>query len=194
VRAGVRDTGQATARAGVDRPIRVASALVASLNPALDETQHCPRCGATPAKDPPRSLRCDACGFVLFFNPKPVAAAIPRTASGEIILLRRGFDPGQGLWTFPGGFLDLGESVEEAARRETREEICIDVEITRLVGVYSKATERVMLVVYEATTMQEPETTDEAPTVQAFTPADLPWDEMAFWSTTAALKDLLDHR
>jgi hypothetical protein len=51
-----------------------------------------------------------------------------------------------------------------------------------------------MLVVYEATTMQEPETTDEAPTVQAFTPADLPWDEMAFWSTTAALKDLLDHR
>jgi hypothetical protein len=68
------------------------------------------------------------------------------------------------------------------------------VEITRLVGVYSKATERVMLVVYEATTMQEPETTDEAPTVQAFTPADLPWGEMAFWSTTAALKDLLDHR
>jgi ADP-ribose pyrophosphatase YjhB (NUDIX family) len=164
---------------------------VASLNPALDETRHCPRCGATPTKDPPRSLRCPACDFVMFFNPKPVAAAIPRTPSGEIILLRRGFDPGAGLWTFPGGFLDLGESVEDAARRETREEICIDVEIDGLVGVYSKATERVMLIVYAATALGVPQPSDEAPTVQAFAPDALPWDEMAFWSTTQALQDLL---
>jgi ADP-ribose pyrophosphatase YjhB (NUDIX family) len=127
----------------------------------------------------------------MFFNPKPVAAAIPRTADGEIVLLRRGFNPGQGLWTFPGGFLDLGESVEQAAIRETMEEIQVAVEITRLVGVYSKPTERVMLVVYEGTTTQEPQPTDEAPTVQAFAPAELPWDEMAFWSTTQALQDLL---
>ncbi len=162
-----------------------------SLNPALDETQHCPRCGATPDKEPPRCLRCPACGFVMFFNPKPVAAAIPRTPSGEIILLRRGFDPGQGLWTFPGGFIDLGESTEEAALRETREEICIDVQITRLVGVYSRATDRVMLIVYEATATEAPQTTDEAPTIETFAPAALPWDDMAFWSTTQALRDLL---
>jgi mutator protein MutT len=127
----------------------------------------------------------------MFFNPKPVAAAIPRTPSGEIILLRRGFDPAAGLWTFPGGFLDLGESVEQAAKRETREEICIDIEIDALVGVYSKPTERVMLVVYAATALGTPQVTDEAPTVQAFAPDELPWDEMAFWSTTQALQDLL---
>jgi ADP-ribose pyrophosphatase YjhB (NUDIX family) len=167
---------------------------MASLNPALDEAQHCPRCGATPTKDAPRSLRCPECGFVLFFNPKPVAAAIPRTSDGEIVLLRRGFEPGQGLWTFPGGFIDLGESVEEAAMRETREEICVDVELTRLVGVYSKATDRVMLVVYEGLITDTPRTTDEAPTIEAFAPAALPWAEMAFWSTTQALEDLLDHR
>lgn len=164
---------------------------MASLNPALDEMEHCPRCGETPTKDAPRSLKCDACGFLLFFNPKPVAAAIPRTDSGEIVLLRRGFNPGQGLWTFPGGFLDLGESVEDAARRETMEEIRVDVEITRLVGVYSKADERVMLVVYEGRIQDTPQATDEAPTVQAFAPDELPWDEMAFWSTTAALRDAL---
>jgi ADP-ribose pyrophosphatase YjhB (NUDIX family) len=164
---------------------------VASLNPALDETQHCPRCGATPAKDPPRSLTCEHCGFVLFFNPKPVAATIPRITTGEIVLLRRGFDPGQGLWTFPGGFIDLGESVEDAARRETREEICVDVEITRLVGVYSKPTDRVLLIVFEATAHGTPQVTDEAPTVECFPPHELPWDEMAFWSTTQALRDLL---
>ena len=43
------------------------------------------------------------------------------------MLLRRGFEPGKGLWTFPGGFVDLGETVEEAARREAREEIQADV-------------------------------------------------------------------
>jgi ADP-ribose pyrophosphatase YjhB (NUDIX family) len=164
---------------------------VASLNPALDEAQHCPRCGATPRKDSPRSLHCDACGFVLFFNPKPVAAAIPRNAAGEIVLLRRGFNPGQGLWTFPGGFVDLGESVEEAAVRETLEEICTPIAIDGLVGVYSRATDRVMLVVYSGVIDEEPTTTDEAPEIRAFADDELPWDEMAFWSTTAALHDLL---
>ena len=166
--------------------------MAGSLNPALDEFAHCPRCAAAPDKDGPRSMRCPACGFVLFFNPKPVAAAIPFTPTGEIVLLRRGFDPGQGLWTFPGGFIDLGESTEEAARRETLEEIRIDVTIDGLVGVYSRATDRVMLVVYRASTNGgTPEATEEAPTVQAFRPEDLPWTRMAFWSTTAALKDAM---
>jgi ADP-ribose pyrophosphatase YjhB (NUDIX family) len=165
---------------------------VASLNPALDAAQHCLKCGSAISKDPPRSLRCESCGFVLFFNPKPVAAAIPFTPAGEIVLLRRGFDPGQGLWTFPGGFIDLGESTEDAARRETMEEIGLDVTIDGLVGVYSRATDRVMLVVYRASTDGDrPQTTDEAPTIQAFGPTELPWDEMAFWSTTAALEDAI---
>jgi ADP-ribose pyrophosphatase YjhB (NUDIX family) len=165
---------------------------VASLNPALDAAQHCLKCGSPITKDPPRSLRCESCGFVLFFNPKPVAAAIPFTPAGDIVLLRRGFDPGQGLWTFPGGFIDLGESTEDAARRETTEEIGLDVTIDRLVGVYSRATDRVMLVVYRATTNGDaPQPTDEAPTIEAFAPDRLPWDEMAFWSTEAALRDVL---
>jgi 8-oxo-dGTP diphosphatase len=164
---------------------------VASLNPALDEAQFCPRCASAISKDAPRSLRCPACGFIMFFNPKPVAAAIPRDPNGSIVLLRRGFDPSAGLWTFPGGFVDLGESVADAAVRETREEIGVDATLDGLVGVYSRATDRVMLVVYAATIADAPQTTDEAPEVRAFAPADLPWDEMAFWSTTTALKDAL---
>jgi 8-oxo-dGTP diphosphatase len=164
---------------------------VASLNPALDEARFCPRCASAISKDAPRSLRCPACGFIMFFNPKPVAAAIPRDPDGNVVLLRRGFDPSAGLWTFPGGFVDLGESVADAAIRETREEIGVDATLDGLVGVYSRATDRVMLVVYAATITQAPQTTEEAPEVRAFSPADLPWDEMAFWSTTAALRDAL---
>jgi ADP-ribose pyrophosphatase YjhB (NUDIX family) len=163
-----------------------------SINPALEGARYCPRCGATPEIDFPRSLRCPNCGYTAFYNPKPVAGAIPREADGRVWLLRRGFDPAAGRWTFPGGFVDLGESVEEAARREAREELEVDVELTGLVGVYSRPQDRVVLVVYEATLTGEPQPTDEAPEVRAFAPGELPWDELAFWSTEQALRDLLD--
>src|SRR5215211_5255838 len=159
------------------------------LNPALRQARFCPRCAQPAEITYPRSLPCPHCGYGAYYNPKPVAAAIPTTPDGAIILLRRAFDPGKDLWTFPGGFVDLGESVEEAAAREVKEEILIDVEIGDLVGVYSRPTDRVMLVVYAATAHHEPQTSDEAPEVRAFAPDELPWDDMAFWSTTAALKD-----
>ena len=163
-----------------------------SLNPALEDARFCPRCGAPANVAFPRSLHCPDCGYAAFYNPKPVAAAIPRDGDGRLILLRRGFDPGAGLWTFPGGFVDLGESVEDAARRETREELAIDVALGRLVGVYSRADERVVLVVFEGVALGEPRTTPEAPEVRAFAPGDIPWNQLAFWSTERALRDLMD--
>jgi ADP-ribose pyrophosphatase YjhB (NUDIX family) len=165
-----------------------------SLNPALEGLRFCPRCGATPEIDFPRSLRCPSCGYAAFYNPKPVAGAIPREADGRVWLLRRGFDPAAGLWTFPGGFVDLGESIEDAARREAREELEVDIALTGLVGVYSRPQDRVVLVVYQATLTGEPQPTDEAPEVRAFAPGELPWDELAFWSTEQALRDLLGAR
>jgi ADP-ribose pyrophosphatase YjhB (NUDIX family) len=162
-----------------------------SINPALEDAKFCPRCGATPRVDFPRSLQCEHCGYAAFYNPKPVAGAIPREPDGRLWLLRRGFDPSAGLWTFPGGFVDLGESVEQAARREAREELEVDVELTGLVGVYSRAQDRVVLVVFDATLEGEPRPTPEAPEVRAFAPGDVPWDELAFWSTEQALRDLL---
>jgi ADP-ribose pyrophosphatase YjhB (NUDIX family) len=162
-----------------------------SLNPALEEARFCPRCRQPATVDYPRSINCPHCGYGAYYNPKPVAAAIPITKSNEIILLRRGFDPGKDLWTFPGGFVDLGESVEEAARREAREELEIAIELTRLVGVYSRPEDRVVLIVFAATTTQRPNTTPEATEVEAFEPDDIPWQELAFWSTTNALQDFL---
>jgi len=165
-----------------------------TLNPALSEARFCPRCGQPADVEYPRFISCPHCGYGAYYNPKPVAAAIPRTPDGRVILLRRGFDPGKGLWTFPGGFVDLGESVEDAARRETMEELEIEVELGPVVGVYSRAEDRVVLIVYAATTTQEPRTTAEAVEVVAFEPAGLPWGELAFWSTERALKECLGRR
>ena len=161
------------------------------LNPALEQARFCPRCGQPADVDYPRSISCPHCGYGAYYNPKPVAAAIPVTAAGEIVLLKRGFDPGKDLWTFPGGFVDLGEAVEEAARREVREEIEVDVELTDLVGVYSRPDDRVVLIVFAAKIQDEPKTTPEALQVEAFAPDEIPWQELAFWSTTNALKDFL---
>jgi ADP-ribose pyrophosphatase YjhB (NUDIX family) len=162
-----------------------------ALNPALQEAKFCPRCGQPADVAYPRSITCPHCGYGAYYNPKPVAAAIPVTPDKKIVLLRRGFDPGKGLWTFPGGFVDLGETVEEAARREAREEIQVSVELGALVGVYSRGEERVVLIVYAATTTETPQTTDEAVEVRGFAPDEIPWEELAFWSTTNALKDFL---
>jgi len=160
-----------------------------SLNPALSGVRFCPRCGQPADIAFPRSIACPHCGYAAYFNPKPVAAAIPVDDQDRVILLRRGFEPGQGLWTFPGGFVDLGESVEEAARRETDEELGIAIELGRLVGVYSRAEDRVVLIVFLARALGEPHTTPEAPEVRPFAPSELPWGELAFWSTEQALRD-----
>ena len=162
----------------------------APLNPALADARFCPRCGRDAQVDYPRRIVCAHCGYAAYYNPKPVAAVIPFDDAGSVILLRRGFDPGKGLWTFPGGFVDLGESVPDAARRETGEELGIEVELGPLVGVYSRPEDRVVLVVYRGLARGEPSTSPEAPEVGIFAPAQIPWAQLAFWSTAQALRDV----
>jgi ADP-ribose pyrophosphatase YjhB (NUDIX family) len=164
----------------------------ASLNPALADARFCPRCGQPAEVEFPQRLTCAHCGYAAYYNPKPVAGAIPVDDEGRVILLRRGFEPGRGLWTFPGGFVDLGESVEEAARREAAEELRMGIEVEGLVGVYSRAEDRVVLIVYRARALGPPHTSPEAIEVRAFAVDQLPWDELAFWSTELALRDAFE--
>ena len=162
-----------------------------SLNPALEDVRFCPRCAQPAQVTFPRELRCDACGYRALWSPEPVAAAIPRDDEGRIWLLRRTLHEGAGRWTFPGGFVELGESVEDAAVRETREELEMEIELGSLIGVYSRADTRAVLVVFNARALGIARETAEASEVRAFAEAELPWDELAFWSTEQALRDAL---
>jgi len=83
------------------------------------------------------------------------------------------------------------ETVETAAVREVKEELDLRVEITRLVGVYSRAEDRTVVVVYAAAAQGTPSITEEALEVRAFSPIDIPWQDLAFWSETNALRDYL---
>lgn len=165
-----------------------------SLNPALEDVRFCPRCGKHATVAYPRSMRCPNCGYAAFYNPKPVACAIPQNERAELILMRRGFEPRRGHWSMPGGFVDLGESVEEAAIREVQEELHLRVSLNHLIGVYSRAEDRTVVVVYAATALGTPSRTEEALEVRAFAPTDIPWQDLAFWSDKRALSDLLHVR
>ena len=162
------------------------------LNPALLDARFCPRCAQPATVAYPRSLTCPHCGYGAYYNPKPVAATIPVTGDDRIVLLRRAFDPGKDPWTFPGGFVDLGETVEQAACRETQEEIGIAPTLGPLVGVYSRPDSHVVLIVFAGRTEGDPRAADaEASEVRTFERAAIPWGELAFWSTGAALDDFL---
>ena len=76
------------------------------------------------------------------------------------------------------------------AHRETAEELGITVELGALVGVYSRADDRVVLIVYRARATGQPRTTPEAVEVRAFAPSEIPWKQLAFWSTELALREV----
>ena len=118
----------------------------------LGDEKFCPKCSA------PLELRgidgirrpvCSRCGRVVYHDPKVTAAAVVER-DGRVLMVRRGMEPGLGLWSLPGGYVDRGEVVEAAAEREVLEETGIDVEVTGLVEVSSEAGHPVILVTYDA--------------------------------------------
>ena len=105
----------------------------------------------------PGALRpaCPACDFVLYLDPK-VVVAVAVGHAGRVLLGRRAINPGRGLWSFPGGYVDRGEAVEDAALRETREETGLAVRLTGLLGVYSAVGRPHVVLAYAATAIGDP--------------------------------------
>jgi ADP-ribose pyrophosphatase YjhB (NUDIX family) len=149
---------------------------------------------AVPLGDSRRRMVCLDCGFVHYVNPRPVAGTIPVRRDGSILLLRRAIEPRLGAWVFPGGYMDVGETAEEAAARETLEEACLEVTNLRLSGVYTRPGPGVVVIVFVAEAVGEATAGDETSEVRWFTPAEIPWDEIAFDSTEAALRDFVAAR
>ena len=156
----------------------------------------CPECGGpvelrVVKEGEPERDRCTSCGKIHYEDPKVAACTIFELAGG-IVLARRAIKPGYGKWVFPGGYVDRGEPVAEAAVRETREETGITVRLGELVGVYSYQGVPVVVIVYAAEAQGGTlEALDECLDVKAFPPDELPWDELAFTSTREALEAYL---
>jgi len=97
--------------------------------------KYCPRCGAAAIRAVgPKLLKCSACGFELYLNPAAAVAGVITDERGRMVVLVRGKEPGKGKWDLPGGFVDPGETAEDALRREVREEIGLEVTALRYLG------------------------------------------------------------
>jgi ADP-ribose pyrophosphatase YjhB (NUDIX family) len=135
-------------------------------------------------------LACSSCGFIAYVNPRLVVTAIPVTDDGRVVLLRRGIEPGRGLWAQPGGFLEVDETVSEAAIRETYEETGLVVQPGDIVGLYSRLEAAVVVIAFEARVITgEFRTNPEALEIVAFEPAEIPWPEVAFLTSKWAIRD-----
>ena len=106
--------------------------------------RHCARCGATLAHHPP--VVCSACGYAHWVNPRPTGSVIivdalpdgplPTPPVPTFLAVRRVRDPQAGWWDLPGGFCDGWEAPADAAVREAREELGLNVRLGPFVGMY----------------------------------------------------------
>jgi ADP-ribose pyrophosphatase YjhB (NUDIX family) len=90
--------------------------------------RYCPFCGAADfAWDGVKAHNCNACGKRFYTNSAAAVAAIIQNPDGDILLVRRKFDPAKGTLDLPGGFVDLNETAEHAIVREVKEEVGLDI-------------------------------------------------------------------
>ena len=187
------DRGPDSRSTEIDSGRGVPAWLAASLN-------YCSRCGAelrfgsVEGEDRDR-LACSVCGHIAYVNPRLVVTTIPVTDDGRVVLLRRGFEPGRGSWAQPGGFLEVDETVTEAAIRETLEETGLIVVPGEFIGLYTRLEAAVVVIAFEARVVGGTITPNpEALEIEAFDPADIPWPGIAFKTTFWALRDWLHRR
>ena len=154
---------------------------------------YCSTCGqpvriAVPEGDNRPRAVCTACATVHYVNPKLVVGCVPEF-EGQILLCRRAIEPRLGFWTVPAGFMELGETVGEAAIRETWEEALARVELGPLFSVVDVVQAGQIHVFFKARLLQ-PEFGAGAESLEArlFRPDDIPWPELAFPSIRIALE------
>ncbi len=159
----------------------------------------CSHCGASlvvkipPGEDRERHV-CDQCGTIHYQNPKIIAGCIPEWED-RILLCRRAIEPRLGLWTLPAGFMELGETLEQAATRETLEEACAEVDELQLYTVLSLPHVDQVHVFFRSRLIRP----DFAPGVESletalFHESEIPWEELAFSTVRKTLRDFFQDR
>jgi len=152
-----------------------------------------------PDGDNRERLVCGRCEFIHYQNPKVVAGAVctwrDDRGQDKILLAKRAIEPRKGFWTLPAGYMELGETTEQAARREALEEACATIEIDRLLAMYSVARIGQVQIMYRAKLV----TADiacgvESEEVALVDWADIPWEQLAFPTVVWALAHFHESR
>lgn len=147
-----------------------------------------------PDGDNRERLVCARCEFIHYQNPKIVAGAVC-TWGDRILLAKRAIEPRKGFWTVPAGYMELGETTEQAAEREAREEACANIEIERLLAMYSVARIGQVQIMYRARLLSADVAAGiESEEVALVEWADIPWEQLAFPTVVWALAHFHESR
>lgn len=131
---------------------------------------------------------CDHCDTIHYQNPNMVVGCLP-IWEDRVLLARRAIEPRKGYWNVPGGYLENGETVEEGAAREVWEEACIKVQVRRLHAVFSIPRINQIYLHFLA----DMPDLNFAPGIESldvamFREEEIPWDDIAFTSSTFTLR------
>jgi ADP-ribose pyrophosphatase YjhB (NUDIX family) len=161
--------------------------------------KHCKACGAAtqylvPPDDNRERATCTACGTIHYENPLNVVGTVP-IWNDRVLLCRRNIEPRYGLWTLPAGFMELGETTEQGAIRETEEEAGARIDLHGLYTVLNVVKVGQVHLFYRATLRD----TDFAPgpeTIEArlFSEDEVPWAELAFRTVKETLVRYFEDR
>ena len=139
---------------------------------------------------------CPNCHHIFYENPIPAVAIAVLDEQGRILLVKRGIEPGLGKWSLPGGYIELGESPEEAAIRELKEETKLKGSGLEIIGVYNQENPfygYVLLIGYLVKEIKgNPSPSDDAASIGYFFIDELP--DVAFWSHKRIIEEIDNRR
>lgn len=137
---------------------------------------------------------CATCDFIDYQNPKIVVGSVA-TWEDKVLLCRRAIEPRTGYWTLPAGYMELGETAEDGALREASEEACAQLEIDRLLAVYSvPRISQVQLMFRARLVSPNVAPGPESQAVKLFSWDDIPWPDLAFPTVGWALRHFNETR
>lgn len=170
--------------------------------PEQIEVIFCTKCATrmeirTPPGDERERKICPNCNMITYENPKVVVGCVPITSDGTRVLLMKRSIPPVGKWTFPAGFLELGETAHEGAAREAWEETRarVSMEPLTLLSMYNILPAKQVQLLYRCTLLNEFDVApgEEALEVRLFQWKDIPWDDLAFPTVAWALQFSYDN-
>ncbi len=165
------------------------------MHPSL-HFKHCPSCGAAREPSQTQPLQCPGCGFTLFVNTTCATGAFLRRADGCVLFIRRAHEPAKGKLAIPGGFIDEGETAEQALRREFMEEVGVALGVLEFLCShpnsyhYAGVTYPVLDFFFAANAAggENPQALDAVESFCWLDPAGVREDEIAFPSMVHALR------
>lgn len=153
----------------------------------------CSQCGnpltlRIPEQDDRERHVCDHCGVIHYQNPRIIVCSIP-TWQNKVLLCKRAIEPRYGLWTLPGGFMENGESTQDAAVRETHEEACASIKVHDLYSLYNVMHINQVHLFFRSSLLS-PEFAPGAESLEValFSENEVPWQDLAFPAVASTLK------